>query len=297
MDQKVTSVVKRAINCPVCGSSEYRIKFPDELGDRLALVDYDFKPDTQKVYQIVNCAGCSFIYTNPVPDLGAAYADTVDDVYLNSVDQRRNTAERNVHRIKKRIPSGRILDVGCNIGVFLDAAADAGFEAEGIELSDWARGQAGKRHVVYGDTLDTLAFEGRYDAVTLWGVIEHLQDPAAVMRQVHKALKPGGYVFIYTGDVDSVLAKIMGRRWYWYMGMHLMYFSGATLKRMLAKIGFSDFRYERHTSYFALSSLATSMRRYNILSPVTWLLRKRLFSGKMIALTLSGEMLLTGRKH
>lgn len=289
-------VTKRNIPCPVCGSLAHKVRYDDELGEAAAPVDYDFGPETQKVYQIVDCAACSFVFANPVPDLGAAYTDTVDEVYLQSITQRRKTAQNDIKLIKKLLPAGRILDVGCNIGVFLDAAADAGFETEGVELSDWARNRASARHTVYGETLEKLDFESRFDAVTLWGVIEHLQAPQDVMRQAHRALKRGGYLFVYTGDVDSILAKVMGRRWYWFMGMHLMYFSGKTLKRMLSQIGFADFSYRIHTSYFSLASLAVSMKRYRALAPLSWLLQRRWLRDRFVGITIPGEMLLIARK-
>ena len=287
---------KTTIQCPVCRSHDFHVKFPDELGNRLALVDYDFRPETQKVYQIVTCDGCGFVYTNPVPDLTPAYTDNVDQVYLSTVEQRRRTAENDVKRIQARVKSGRVLDVGCAVGIFLDAAAAAGYQTEGIELSQWARAEASRRHTVYDKTLEDLKFKDRFDGVTLWGVIEHLQDPGVEMKRVFEALKPGGYVFLYTGDVDSSLARVMGRRWYWYMGMHLMYFSGRTLRMMLSRLGFTDIRYELHTSYFSLGSLAISLRRYKILSPIVWLLQRPFLIGRMIALTLPGEMLMVARK-
>ena len=295
-DIEISRVSKRNIPCPVCSTSTYSVRYADELGNAAAPVDYDFGPETQKVYQVVNCDGCGFVYTNPVPDLGAAYADTIDHVYLESIDQRRKTAANDVRLIKKLVPKGRILDVGCNIGVFLDASAAGGFQAEGVELSDWARSKASVRHKVYGETLERLDFENQYDAITLWGVIEHLQAPHEVMHQAYRALVPGGYVFVYTGDVDSILAKVMGRRWYWFMGMHLMYFSGKTLMEMLSRIGFEDFDYRIHTSYFSLGSLAVSMKRYKILTPFSWLLQRRWLRDRFVGLTIPGEMLLIARK-
>jgi SAM-dependent methyltransferase len=293
-DSKI--LVKTPIACPVCKGTEFTVRYPDELGERPALVDYDFKPETQLVYQIVDCTNCKFIYTNPVPDLGPAYTDTVDHVYLSTIAQRAKTARRDVERLKDKIKSGRILDIGCNAGIFLNAAADAGFEVEGIELSDWSRSEAAKRHKVYGQTLDELNFHERYDAITLWGVIEHLSAPDHVIELTYKALKPGGYIFIYTGDADSIVARLMGRRWYWYMGMHLMYFSKSTLQRMLARLGFADMKYVTHTSYFSLGSLAVSLRRYPSLAPIVWLLQRPSIAKLFVALTIPGEMLMIARK-
>jgi SAM-dependent methyltransferase len=289
-------VSKVPINCPVCESSSYNVHFPDELGAQVALVDYDFKPETQKIYQIVRCNGCGFIYTNPVPDLRPAYTDTVDQVYLSTAEQRRRTAAHDVTRLLAKKKSGRVLDVGCSIGLFLDAAADAGYETEGIELSQWARAEASRRHTVYDKPLAELKWKERFDIITLWGVIEHLSYPAREMQLVFEALKPGGYVFIYTGDVGSSVARIMGRRWYWFMGMHLMYFSRSTLSLLLKKLGFAEITYETHKMYFSLGSLAISMRRYKVLSPLVWVLKQRALASRFVALTVPGEMLMVAKK-
>jgi len=293
-----TSVVvqKIPINCPVCESGRYHIQFADELNERVALVDYNFTPETQKIYQIVRCDGCGFIYANPVPDLRAAYVDTVDQIYLSTVEQRQRTAVRDVKRLLAKKGSGRVLDVGCAVGIFLDAAADAGFEVEGIELSHWSRAEASRRHRVHDKSLAELKWKDRFDIITLWGVIEHLSFPARDMRFVYEALKPGGYAFIYTGDVDSIVARLMGRRWYWYMGMHLMYFSKRTLGILLSGLGFTDITYETHTTYFSLGSLAISMRRYRVLAPVVWLLQRHFLSGRFVGLTIPGEMIAIAKK-
>ena len=289
-------VTKTPIDCPVCGSNRYHVRFRDELGDLAAHVDYDFVPETQKVYQIVRCDDCGFIYTNPVPNLALAYSDNVDRVYLSSVEQRRRTATRNVARLMARNGGGHVLDIGCATGIFLDAAAAAGFTTEGIELSQWMREEAGRNHLVHVKPLSDLNWEERFDIITLWGVIEHLSDPAREMHLVFRALKPGGYVFIYTGNANSWLARIMGRRWYWYMGMHLMYFSRATLKRLLTRIGFVGIETEAHTTYFSLASLSISLRRYAVLTPLVRLLQHRWLANRVIALTLSGEMIMIARK-
>lgn len=292
----MSKIEKKYINCPVCEGNKYDILFNDELGDEPALVDYDFNPQTQKIYQIVRCNDCSFVYTNPVPDLSNAYSETIDEVYLSTVMQRKKTAERNIKNILKNKNTGLLLDIGCNTGVFLDVAADNGFATEGIELSEWSRSVAKQKHLIYDKPLAGLCFKERYDVITLWGVIEHLQDPRAEMRLIFEALKPGGYVFIYTGDVDSLLSRVMGRRWYWFMGMHLMYFSRKTLSKLLSQIGFTNIITGKHVSYFSLQSLSVSMRRYIFLKPIVWLLKWPLFSKIYIPVWLPGEMLIFAKK-
>ena len=85
--------------------------------------------------------------------------------------------------------------------------------------------------------------------MTIWDVIEHLPDPASDLRAICHALRPGGIVAISTMDVDALFPRLAGRRWPWYMQMHLVYFSRRTLSEMLRREGFqiADVRSHRRT--------------------------------------------------
>ena len=76
----------------------------------------------------------------------------------------------------------------------------------------------------------------------LIGVIEHFEDPVRELRLIHRVLKPGGLFVIYTGDVDAWLPRLLGKKWWWYPGMHVFYFSLNTSKAMLDKCGFKVIR-------------------------------------------------------
>jgi hypothetical protein len=71
--------------------------------------------------------------------------------------------------------------------------------------------------------------------ITMWDVIEHLDDPAAEVAKARRLLNPGGVMAIHTMDIDSLVARLMGRRWPWLMDMHVEYFSRSTLQRLLAQ--------------------------------------------------------------
>ena len=294
---KKNSVQKRQISCNLCGSDDHVELYPDELSDRPARVDYDFSRETRLTYRIVRCRGCGLVFVNPMPDLSTAYEDTVDQVYLATLDQRRRTAEWAVRRLRRHVGGGRLLDIGCATGTFLDAAAPW-FATEGIELSRWAREIAAERHAVHAEPLSCLGLADRFDAVTLWGVIEHFTDPADELRAIHRALKPGGGLAIYAGDVEAWLPRLLGKRWWYYMGMHLHYFSRRTLTRMLERMGFQVAKTETFAVYFRLNSLGTSFRRYRLAAPVSWALDEvPVLRDAMIRLKLNGEMLVIARKE
>jgi SAM-dependent methyltransferase len=222
-----TRIGKRLVSCSVCGAQTHSVLYEDELGDDRPPVDYNFSRDTQKTFQIVKCNECGFVYTNPMPMLSGSYVENVDAVYMASTRQRRATARASLKRIVKLKPAGTLLDVGCAAGLFLDEAA-AFYQVEGLELSTWAADLAAAHHPVHRQPLSQLDLHDRFDVITLWGVIEHFEQPRIEMEAVFKALKPGGLVVIYTGDVEAWLPRLLKRRWWWFMGMHLSYFSQRT---------------------------------------------------------------------
>jgi SAM-dependent methyltransferase len=291
------AVPKRLIPCNLCGSERFETLFPDELGAELPLVDYDFRPETRKTFEIVRCTGCGLVFTNPMPDLRTAYQDVVDPIYLASQEQRRQTARHALQGILKHVPAGgRLLDVGCNTGLFLDEAASS-FRVEGVELSQWAAAEAAKRHTVHTVPISELDLPASFDVVTLFGVIEHFDDPLRELQAMARVLKPGGLFVVYTGDVDAWLPRLLGKRWWWYQGMHLYYFSLKTLTRMLDKAGFDVVANTNHVVYFQLFSLAKSLNRYAVGRLVSPALNWPFLKHRMVGLQLSGEMLVYSRRR
>jgi len=283
------------IPCNVCCNETFTILYPDELNGKVPLLDYNFSEDTRKTFQIVKCEQCGLVFTNPMPKLGPFYQDTVDDAYLESTEQRKKTAKKVLRDILYYKSNGKLLDIGCSIGVFLDEASQY-FEVEGIEMSKWAANEARKRHNVHSAALETLDIEQKFDVITMFGVIEHFEDPGNEIKAIAKALKPGGILVLYTGDIDAWLPRILGKRWWWYQGMHLYYFSRKTCSILLKNYSLSTVKVKNYTVYFQLFSLAKSLSRYAIGRVITPLLISSVLRSIMIPLTISGEMLLIARK-
>jgi len=172
------------------------------------------------------------------------------------------TFERHLRPLEKITgpANGRkLLDVGCYIGVFLEIAARHGWEAWGIEPSQWAAEQARQNglNVIHGTLATTHLPDGSFDVVTLWDVIEHVSDPMSEIRRVHRLLKPGGLIVIHTMDIDSPFSRVMGPRWPWLMEMHIYYFSQRTMAAMLRKAGFQVLWSGPHGRFQTLGYLGT----------------------------------------
>ncbi len=131
--------------------------------------------------------------------------------------------------------------MGAYTGVFVEIAARHGWDAWGVEPSAWAVEEARRQglQMVLGTLEDGSFPASSYSVVTLWDVIEHVDNPLLTLQAAWRALEPGGYLVVHTMDLNSLFARLMGKRWPWFMEMHLTYFTRATLYAMLVKAGFS----------------------------------------------------------
>ena len=140
-------------------------------------------------------------------------------------------------------PGARILDAGAGRGRFVATARSAGYEANGLEPS--ARGCRAAA-AEYGIALLATGIEdapvepGSYDAVTLWHVLEHLDEPAAALDAVGGWLRPGGVLLVGVPNLASVQARLGGSRWYHLDApRHRTHFTPTGLERLLAAHGFA----------------------------------------------------------
>lgn len=163
---------------------------------------------------------------------------------------KKRTAERRLNRIRQYgAPGKRLLDVGCSVGIFLEAALDFGFDAHGVELSSQAVAMAKERvreRITQADVNEHIRKGGaRYDAITAYDIIEHTQDPTAFLKDLYDALEPGGVVAIATPDTDHFLRYVMGKRWSMLQPMqHTFLFSKRSMKVLLAEAGFEAIEVE-----------------------------------------------------
>jgi 2-polyprenyl-3-methyl-5-hydroxy-6-metoxy-1,4-benzoquinol methylase len=149
--------------------------------------------------------------------------------------------ERNL----KKLPwhgEGRILDVGCGTGRFLEWMRDHGWKTWGIDISPAATEKARSKHlnVESGDLLKTDRYESDFfDVVTMWDVFEHLAEPIATLRKAFSLLKPGGRIVAGMPNIDSIPAKLFGKYWFpLEIPRHLVHYSPTTVKRVFAAAGF-----------------------------------------------------------
>ncbi|NOT32275.1 MAG: class I SAM-dependent methyltransferase [Planctomycetes bacterium] len=139
------------------------------------------------------------------------------------------------------IQSGRLLEVGCAYGYFLDEAARA-FRVSGVEVAESAASACRSRGHDVASGVATEAFlsaRGPFDALVMLDVIEHLQRPDEVLALLARHAKPGAALLLSTGDWGSLTSRVMGRRWRLMTPpQHLWFFTQASLAKLLAQAGF-----------------------------------------------------------
>jgi len=234
------------VPCNLCGGDDFRVVYdqplreqePDDMGDFVASTDrYD------AYGRIVRCNRCGLVYTNPRPraeTITEGYRKAVDPDYAREDSSRSINAHLSLHTLKRYAHSGRLLDVGCATGYFLNAAR-LDFETQGIELSEWAAKYAQERlrlDVVNAGLDDAPFAAGHFDVVALNDVIEHFTDPKAALVRIHALLRPGGLLYLVTPDIDSLSARLMRGRWWGLRPAHVYYFSRKTLSALLRETGF-----------------------------------------------------------
>jgi 2-polyprenyl-3-methyl-5-hydroxy-6-metoxy-1,4-benzoquinol methylase len=163
----------------------------------------------------------------------------------NFLEMKRWSLERMTRPVLKQIKLGsgaRILDVGCGPGAFLDVAAGHGLEAYGVEIgtSSWQLANLRhSNHVHLGDLNSAVFRDDFFDLVTMFDVIEHLEDPLSTLQEVRRILKVGGTTCIVTPNISSINARLLGTHWYQYKpDEHLFYFSRQSLHALLMLCGF-----------------------------------------------------------
>jgi SAM-dependent methyltransferase len=143
-------------------------------------------------------------------------------------------------------PPARLLDAGAGRGRFVAAARRAGYDVAGVEPS--ARGLRAAREA-YGleligeDILSARVAPSSLDAVTLWHVLEHLEDPGAALSRIASWLRPGGVLVVGVPNLASLQASLSGARWFHLdLERHRTHFTPAGLDALLRAHGFAPVR-------------------------------------------------------
>ncbi len=233
------------------------------------------------ISRLVQCVNCGLIFVNPRPpfeELARQYEDAYfncpeptfggyEDYEGDRADIQKTFRQRTALLLPWiRTDRPRLLDIGCATGLFLEVASEVGWEVEGIDISAYALTRArSKGFSVHRGTLTELALPaGAYDVVTMWDLIEHVPDPAGLLGECRRLLRPGGLLAISTPDAGSMLARVLRGNWLGFRSIdeHLYFFSRRTMTLMLNDAGFDVARFHAVGKYLTLPRLVERLRFY-----------------------------------
>jgi SAM-dependent methyltransferase len=203
---------------------------------------------TKAGYDIWQCEACGLGRTDAAsfdPDtyytqdyFSGRHADGYAD-YLGTEPVLRQEFAGTVDFIRRHRHTGRLLEIGCAYGFFLQEARRH-FEVAGIELAEDAAEHCrrnGLRVLSGGVDEEKLAKLGQMDVIVLLDVIEHLPDPHETLSLCARHLRPGGIIVITTGDFGSPLARLTGASWRLMTPpQHLWFFTPVSLERLSARL-------------------------------------------------------------
>ncbi len=250
----------RTSRCPLCGGA----------GD-YTFTGRDLMFRGERPYDYHTCSVCGAVYQYPTPDaaqIGSFYPDNyniyqppghirlppgLDRAWLKRYGGYAHLATgmladlaapitgafRPVPPLRYR-PDGILLDVGCGNGKYLLQMRELGWSVKGVEFNQKPVGicRANGLDVFHGDLLDAHFADSSFDAITAHHLIEHLPNPAKIVREMARILKPGGQLLVRTPNTGA-----LGRAWlkhYWFaddVPRHLVLFNPASLARLAEASG------------------------------------------------------------
>lgn len=227
-------------SCPVCNS-----KFINPL---LTVKDHTVSKEDFVIWQCNNCT-LRFTQDAPVESAIGKYYKSPDYIshtntekgLLNKIYQRvRNYTLKKKSKliISSTIPQGKLLDVGCGIGGFLNEMKKEGWTVTGLEPDEEARILAKKLYnlIVFEPSGISSLSINSFDAITLWHVLEHVHDLHGYVDQLKELLKSNGKLFIAVPNYLSLDADIYRLKWAAYdVPRHLYHFTPKAMNVLMEK--------------------------------------------------------------
>lgn len=229
-------------HCPLCKS--------ENISSFLTAKDHLL---TGESFDIFYCHSCNFRFTQNVPsaDEIGKYYQSAD--YISHSDTRKGMMNKLYHfgrtfmlkkkyvMVKYAVKGNRLLDIGCGTGYFPAYMKQKGYQVTGVETDPKARAFAEKEfgiRVYSPEDFISKKIEGKFDVITLWHVLEHLDDFNLYLDRMLEQLSPGGSLVIALPNSSALDARYYKVFWAGYdVPRHLWHFTPLTLKILAEKHG------------------------------------------------------------
>ena len=229
-------------NCPACGSSE--------MTTHLQAKDYTVSKNT---FNIVRCAACDLLFTNPRPEAEQASYFYQSENYISHSNTQKGFINKLYHAVRKitlkqktnliqgeQQGTKNLLDIGCGNGHFLHACQLAGWNTFGMELDPEtaARAAALTGQSIFPN-LQAIPEEPQFELISLWHVLEHVYEIDAYFEFFKKRINPGGKLLLALPNSKSFDADYFKEFWAAYdVPRHIYHFNPETIQSIAKKHGF-----------------------------------------------------------
>lgn len=227
--------------CPWCGSEKAQINL--WLKDEFL---------TKEDFHIRECLNCGLLYTMPRPDKDKIGAYYKSNEYYSHQENKKGFIPKVYERVKSvnlkhkyklatnGLQPGKLLDIGCGVGDFLHTSEMHGWECIGVEPSEEAKAIAQKR--VKGKIITSEELEGfpngAFDVITMWHVLEHVDDLKWQVAQLQRLVKPSGRVIIALPNYKCYDGQYYKEQWAAYdVPRHLNHFNRNVLTKIFKTNG------------------------------------------------------------
>ena len=230
------------MNCPWCGSPTDKTV--------LQLKDYFLSKED---FAIMECPHCGLRFTHPRPASEVIGKYYQSEEYYSHQQNKKGLVPRiyefvKTFNIKHKaslalggLTQGQLLDIGCGVGDFLVYVKKQGWEVQGIEPSDDARKIAETRlgFMPKSPSESSIFEDHSFDVITMWHVLEHIDDLHFQTSEIVRLLKPGGRLIIALPNFQSFDCQYYKEKWAaWDVPRHLNHFAPDVLRGMFSSLGF-----------------------------------------------------------
>lgn len=227
--------------CPICNKGKFKPY----------LTCNDYLTSNEK-FIIQECDVCGFRLTNPRPDdksIGNYYKS---ENYISHNDESgglinslyrtvRNYTLKSKLRLIRKLNGGegKLLDVGCGTGSFLESCETSGWQITGVETDSTVRSLAQEKlKIQIHSELSEIPTSESFNIITLWHVLEHIPNLNDAVERLSILLSPNGTLLIAVPNSNSYDASYFGEYWAAYdVPRHLYHFTPSTIEKLLKKHG------------------------------------------------------------
>ena len=189
------------LHCNLCGHNKFETLESDDVS-----------------FYVLKCSKCRLVFVHPHPSPIQLKAHYNKNYYVEWITEQKKRREKmwqkRLDRLQQLCQKGKILDVGCGDGLFLQEAKNKGWHVNGTELSFFASTYASKMldtEIFNGELHEAKFPENDFDVVTLWHVLEHVQDPKNYLKEIHRILKPNGLLMLAVPNANNIVMRLAYR--------------------------------------------------------------------------------------